>query len=92
LQRQSLLQGHSLRRGYARAPLHAADDPSVVVENSLSMYRALRSAGVTTDLHLYAAGGHGFGLRYANDQPVGYWPMLVKRWIEAQVFSANVAE
>jgi acetyl esterase/lipase len=64
--------------------LHAADDNSVVPENSLSLYRALIAAGVRTDLHLFSTGGHGFGMRYANDQPVGEWPELVQRWIEAQ--------
>jgi acetyl esterase/lipase len=64
--------------------LHAADDESVVPENSLSIYRALIAAGVTTDLHLFATGGHGFGLRHSTDQPVAQWPLLVQRWIEAQ--------
>jgi acetyl esterase/lipase len=64
--------------------LHAADDESVVPENSLSIYRALIAAGVPTDLHLYATGGHGFGLRNATDQPVAQWPLLVQRWIESQ--------
>lgn len=63
--------------------LHAADDESVVPENSLSLYRALIAAGVSTDLHIFATGGHGFGMRYATDQPVAEWPLLVRRWIES---------
>lgn len=63
--------------------LHAADDEAVGVENSLTMHAALRNAGVATDLHIYAAGGHGFGLRHAADEPVADWPSLVHRWIEA---------
>jgi acetyl esterase/lipase len=43
--------------------VHAADDASVPVENSLMMYEALRKAGVRSELHVFDAGGHGFGLR-----------------------------
>lgn len=63
--------------------LHAADDETVDVENALAMYGALKDAGIAADLHVYAAGGHGFGLRYARGEPVAEWPLLVRRWIEA---------
>jgi acetyl esterase/lipase len=64
--------------------LHAADDETVDVENSLVLYRALLEAGVSSDLHLFATGGHGFGLRRSMDQPVGDWPSLVLRWMSAR--------
>lgn len=63
--------------------LHATDDESVVVENSRVFYRALQAAGIPADLHLYAEGGHGFGLRSAQGLPVAGWPGLVERWILA---------
>jgi acetyl esterase/lipase len=61
--------------------LHAADDESVPVENSLRLYDALRVQGIPAELHVFAAGGHGFGLRYAVGQPVSRWPELVNDWI-----------
>jgi acetyl esterase/lipase len=61
--------------------LHAEDDDIVDVGNTLAMYRALSTAGVPLELHIYAEGGHGFGLRYATDKPVALWPKLVRRWI-----------
>jgi len=61
--------------------LHAADDDVVVDRNSIRMYEALRQAGVSTELHLFAAGGHGFGLRYVADKPVAIWPELLQAWI-----------
>jgi acetyl esterase/lipase len=42
---------------------HTAEDTSVPLENSLLFYRALRSAGVPAELHLYERGPHGFGTR-----------------------------
>ncbi|GAA4755975.1 alpha/beta hydrolase [Flavisolibacter ginsenosidimutans] len=42
--------------------VHATDDKTVPVENSLLMYQALRGAGVPVEMHIYPTGGHGFGL------------------------------
>jgi acetyl esterase/lipase len=61
--------------------LHAADDESVVVLNTLRMHSALLNSGVATELHVFAVGGHGFGMRNATDLPVAVWPELVNRWM-----------
>jgi acetyl esterase/lipase len=50
------------------------------VEHSLAYYVALQKAGVPTELHLYAKGGHAFGLR-ATNLPIGRWPQLVEQWL-----------
>jgi acetyl esterase/lipase len=63
--------------------LHATDDQTVVVENSRVMHAALEAAGVAADLHLYAEGGHGFGLRLAEGLPVAGWPSVAYRWMLA---------
>ncbi|MCS7003859.1 MAG: alpha/beta hydrolase [Cytophagales bacterium] len=42
---------------------HTYDDASVPVENSLLFFEALRKAKVPAELHIYASGGHGYGLR-----------------------------
>jgi len=52
----------------------------VPVENSLMMYEALRKAGVRSELHLFDAGGHGFGLRGVAGKDVAVWPTLVQNW------------
>lgn len=41
---------------------HANDDKTVHAENSIDLARALKQAGIKSELHLYQAGGHGFGL------------------------------
>ena len=60
--------------------VHAADDTTVPVENSLMMYDALRKAGVRSELHLFDQGGHGFGLRGVAGKNVAAWPTLVQNW------------
>ena len=60
--------------------LHAADDPAVPVENALMAYQAFRAAGVPASLHIFEHGGHGFGLRGIDDDPLHAWPKLVIDW------------
>jgi acetyl esterase/lipase len=64
--------------------LHAGDDTSVPVENSQRMAAALRAAGVPVDLHVFAVGGHGFGLRAVAGKPVAAWPSLFLDWLDWQ--------
>jgi acetyl esterase/lipase len=42
--------------------VHATDDKTVPVENSLLFYQALKDNGVPAEMHIYPTGGHGFGL------------------------------
>jgi len=60
--------------------VHAADDSTVPVENSLLMYEAFRKAGVRSELHVFDRGGHGFGLRAVAGKDVAAWPTLVENW------------
>ncbi len=60
--------------------LHAQDDPVDPVEFSLLYYAALKKAGVAAELHLFAAGGHAFGLR-PTQFPITRWPALVETWL-----------
>jgi len=60
--------------------LQNEDDPVDRVEHSLSYYAALKKAGVRVEMHLYAQGGHAFGLRRTK-LPVTGWPQLVETWL-----------
>jgi acetyl esterase/lipase len=60
--------------------VQAEDDPIDPVKHSLTYYAELQKAGVPTELHLYAKGGHAFGLRHP-ELPVGRWPVLVEQWL-----------
>jgi len=60
--------------------LQAEDDHVDGVEQSLVYYIGLKKAGVPVEMHLYAQGGHGFGLRRTK-LPITGWPQLVETWL-----------
>ena len=59
--------------------VQAEDDP-VHVENASVYFQALKNAKVPAELHIYAEGGHGYGLR-RTALPVTGWPKLVETWL-----------
>ncbi|WP_337175777.1 alpha/beta hydrolase [Paludisphaera sp.] len=63
---------------------HAGDD-HVGPINSVNMYSALKKAGVPAELHIYASGGHGFGLR-PSDKPCSTWPRRCEEWMRSMKF------
>ncbi len=58
----------------------AENDPVDEVQNSLVLYMALKNARVPVEMHLYAEGGHAFGLR-PTKFPITGWPRLVETWL-----------
>jgi acetyl esterase/lipase len=62
--------------------LQAEDDQVDSVYDSLAYFVALQKAGVPAEMHLYAHGGHAFGLRQTK-LPITEWPQLVKTWLKA---------
>lgn len=73
---------HVTRRAPPTFLVQAWDDPVDPVCNSLVYARALDAAGVPSEVHLFARGGHAFGLRHPGE-PLGVWPSLVERWLGA---------
>lgn len=63
----------------------AFDDPFSPIQDSLAMTRLLHSAGGSAELHLFAKGGHGFGLR-PTAEPVTAWPELASSWMTRMGF------
>jgi acetyl esterase/lipase len=61
--------------------LQNEDDHVDRVEDALSYYVALKKAGVPVEMHLYAQGGHAFGLRRTKF-PATAWPQLVEVWLK----------
>lgn len=66
--------------------LHAADDRTVPVSNSLDMFRALKAADVPSELHIYQEGGHGFGFSLPADHPTSRWPDAFEAWLRRLKF------
>jgi acetyl esterase/lipase len=61
---------------------HASDD-GISSENSIAMYLALKKAKVPAELHIYASGGHGFGLR-PTVHPASTWPKRCEQWMRSR--------
>ncbi len=59
---------------------HAQDD-GAIVENSVLLFLALKKAGVPAEMHVYDAGGHGYGLRHDPEFPVTTWPDRCGDWM-----------
>lgn len=90
----ALYPGHLCRSGGSLDPsirvtkqtpptflLQAWDDPVDKICNSTVYARALDAAGVPAEVHLFAKGGHAFGLR-RSPHPISAWPALVENWLK----------
>ncbi len=60
--------------------VQAEDDYEDGVNQSLAYYVALKNAHVPVEMHLYAHGGHAFGLRRTKF-PITDWPRLAEAWL-----------
>lgn len=89
----SFFPGHICRPGdtldpglkiTARTPptflISAWDDPINDICNSTLYARALNIAGVPAEIHIFATGGHAFGLRRSHS-PDTVWPSLLENWL-----------
>ncbi len=59
---------------------HAADDRSVIVDNSFAFARACWSAGVPAELHVYPRGGHGRAFSY-DPEVSPRWRETLRQWL-----------
>jgi acetyl esterase/lipase len=69
--------------------VQAENDP-VHVENAVVYFLALKNAKVPAELHIYADGGHGYGLR-RTALPVTTWPAAVETWLHTIQMLSGVA-
>ncbi|MBB5708861.1 alpha/beta hydrolase [Sphingomonas xinjiangensis] len=61
--------------------LHAMDDATVPVAQSLAMVEACQRVRVPVEAHLLERGGHGFGALHLPAQAPGRsWPEILGRW------------
>jgi acetyl esterase/lipase len=68
--------------------LQAEDDSVDSVNDSLVYYIALEKAGVAVEMHLFAKGGHAFGMRH-TEFAITDWPELFERWLTATVAAGS---
>jgi acetyl esterase/lipase len=76
--------------------LQAGNDPVDNIQNSLVYYISLKKAGVPTEYHVFAEGGHAFGLNRTvldnpnwNELPIADWENLVERWLHTIKMTSN---
>lgn len=63
--------------------IHSMNDPTDDVRHSLAYGLALNEVGIKVETHLYARGGHAFGIRPTSDPITTEWPKLVEKWLHA---------
>jgi len=60
--------------------LVCSDDDRSHVVTTVNLYLDLEKQGVSSEMHIYASGGHGFGMR-ESPLPVSSWPDRLKQWM-----------
>lgn len=65
--------------------VHGGEDLISTPEHSVFMYLALKRAGVSAELHVYANTAHDFAVRPA-ERPFGAWTDSCTRWMRDQGF------
>jgi len=60
--------------------LVCADDDRSHVVTTVNLYLDLEKQGVSSEMHIYASGGHGFGIR-ASARPVSTWTERLEQWL-----------
>lgn len=58
-------------------------DDGVGMENSLYFYADLTRKNISAEMHIFNSGGHGYGMRAPESQPVSHWPELLENWLKA---------
>jgi len=63
--------------------LLGADDDPIITDRLPKLYLALKKAGVSAELHIYASGGHGFGIRKppAPHPSAATWQLRLADWL-----------
>jgi pectinesterase len=61
--------------------IHASDDATVPVENSIRFYQACIKNKVLAEMHIYPKGGHGFGMY--NKTTDDNWMERLRNWLNS---------
>lgn len=65
--------------------LTCADDDRSHVVTTVNLYLDLEKQGISSEMHIYASGAHGFGMRQTN-LPVATWPDRLLAWMTDRKF------
>lgn len=70
--------------------VHAVND-RVSCMSSVALFAALKKAEVAAELHIFADGGHGYGMR-ETELPVTRWPSLAAKWLDTQILAKSTKD
>lgn len=60
--------------------VHTSDDASTSL-GAVEIYAKLKKAGVSSELHVYQNGGHGYGVRQRKGSAIGKWSEAAADWL-----------
>jgi endo-1,4-beta-xylanase len=63
-------------------------DRQDIAHGMAEVYLKFKDAGVPAELHIYAAAGHGFGVRQSTSGAVGRWPERLDEWLADRVLKS----
>lgn len=69
--------------------VHASDDKTVPVQNSINFYLACIQNKVPAEMHIYEKGGHGFGLATDVNSSQSNWPDALAAWLKMKGIISN---
>ncbi len=55
-----------------------------LAEGAIQNFLAVKKAGVPAELHIYATGGHGFGMKASNNPLIADWSNRLEAWMRYQ--------
>jgi acetyl esterase/lipase len=55
-----------------------------LAEGAIQTFLTLKKANVPAELHIYATGGHGFGMRASNNPLIADWSSRLEAWMRYQ--------
>ncbi len=64
--------------------VHASDDKTVPVQNSINFYLSCIQNKVPAEMHIYEKGGHGFGLATGVPSTQSEWTKALAAWLKIQ--------
>jgi len=70
--------------------VHAVND-RVSCMSSVALFAALKKVDVPAELHIFADGGHGYGMR-ETELPVTRWPNLAASWLDNQILAESTKD
>jgi acetyl esterase/lipase len=70
--------------------VHAHDDGATSL-SSIYFYTAMKKLSLPCELHIYETGGHGYGMRPAQDSAIHTWPTRVTDWLQQRKLTSDAS-